>query len=236
MSGTREPVGPPPNEDVREATEAVARATAGLVPIAGAPLAELVGVLVDKAIPRRREAWLRKLGEAVDYLQAHAVDIAGLGDNEAFVSVLQEATEAATKTAEEDKLRALRNAVTRSALAIGPDEHTQMTFVRYVGELTPLHLQVLAYLRDPASWFDGHAIPRPNIYMGSRSALLEAAFRQLQRRREFYDQVLHDLESRGLAHGAASMGTMVTQNGLWQALIRPAGEQFLEFVSDPPER
>jgi len=227
----KEPVGPPPDEETRDTAEAIVRASVGMTPFVGGPLAELANVMMEKALPRRKDAWLKKVGETVDYLTAHSIDIEGLADNEAFVTVLQEASEAAAKTHEEEKLRALRNAVTRSGLAIGPDEHTKVMYVRYISEFTALHLQILAYLRDPTAWFQTHGIARPSLYAGSRSILLETAFPELKGRGEFYMQIVRDLEARGLAQTALTV--MVTEAGLWQGLTRPAGDQFLDFISDP---
>lgn len=226
-----EPVGPPPSDETRDTGQAVVRAGVGLTPFVGGPLAELVNVMMDKAIPRRREEWFKKVGESVDYMVAHSITIEGLADNETFVTVLQEATEAAAKTHEEEKLEALRNSITNSALGVEPDEHMQIMFVRFVSEFTALHLRILAFFRDPGGWFDGHGIKRPSYYMGGRGQVLEDGIPELRARKDIYTQAINELSARGLMAGGVS--GMVSEQGMWQSITSPLGNRFLDFIANP---
>ena len=62
------------------------------------------------------------------------------------------ASDAAMKTHYEEKLAMLRAALVNGVLEGAPDEHEQLLFIRFVDELTPLHVRLLALLDDPAGW------------------------------------------------------------------------------------
>lgn len=224
-------VGPRPREDPQEVATAIIRAGVGSVPLVGAAGGELLAVLAEHVIPSRKDAWLDDLGEIVNDLRDHALDIRDLAGNEAFWTIFIAASEAALRTHEADKRRALRNALTRSALAIGPDEHMQLMFVRFLDEFTALHLQLLTLLRDPRAWFKRFDLP-PLTHSGSRTLVVEGAFPELRGRPTFYSQVVSELSARGLLSG--SVAGMVSEEGMWQGITSELGNQFLDFIADIP--
>jgi hypothetical protein len=228
------PIGKPPNEDGKEFAAGLLRAGVSLIPAAGGALAEVIDQVLQPMVRRRRDLWLEHLGSAVDELRAKAVDLRTLQDNDPLITVILNATGAATRTHEDEKLRALRNAIVNSALALGPDEHTQMMFVRFVDEFTALHLQLLAYLRNPPGWFADHALPRPADYVGPRSNLVEAAFPMLRGRADFYRQLLAELGTRGLCQPGMLSG-MVSAQAIWDAATTALGNAFLDFISRPAQ-
>jgi hypothetical protein len=182
----KKPVGKPPSTTKGDIAEGLARAALSMVPVAGGPAVELLGLVVDPALHRRYNRWLEQLAEVVDDLQEHGVDVRTLGTNEPFVTVILNATQAAARTHEQEKLEALRSAITNSALGLGPDEHTQMMLIRFIDELTALHLRVLAFFRDPPGWFDRHHMERPSYYMGARGQVLEDGVPELRGQKDVY--------------------------------------------------
>ena len=210
----------------------LALAGVAAVPLAGGPAVELIDLVLQPVIHRRRDKWLGHLGSAVDELRANAGDIRTLANNDLLITVILNATAAAMRTHEEEKLRALRNAVVNSALALGPDEHTEMMFVRFVDEFTALHLQLLAYLRVPGTWFTAHDLARPDPSVAPRSLLLEAAFPELHGRADLYKQLLAELDARGLCQASVLSG-MVSAQRQWDPATTPLGNAFLDFISRP---
>jgi hypothetical protein len=145
--------------------------------------------------------------------------------------VILNATQAAGRTHEQEKLEALRNAITNSALGLAPEEHVQLMFVRFIDEFTTLHLRLLAYMRDPPGWFVRHkSLPGP-ANSGSRTLVLEAALPELNGQKDLYMQAVNEVAARGLAQ--AALGGLVTAQGSWDALTTPFGNRFLDFVSRP---
>jgi hypothetical protein len=222
-----------PSQTKGEVAQALVRTGLSFVPLAGAPLAELVGLVLQPALEHRREEWLQRLGSAVQEIRDRpgAPTIEELSQNEVFVTVVLNATVAAMRTHQEGKLDALRAAVMNAALPMAPDEHTQLMFIRFVDELTALHLRILSYLRDPPGWFALYDIPRPNISMGARSAILESALPELKDRSDVYTQAVNELSARGLLSG--SLSGMVSEQGLYQPLTSPLGNRFLDFITAP---
>jgi hypothetical protein len=76
-------------------------------------------------------------------------------------------------------------------------------FVRFVDELTGLHLRLMAYLRDPEGWFERFEIAKPSIMSGSRSHILEVATGQAGRGARPADPLAASL-TRTTAVGTAS--------------------------------
>jgi hypothetical protein len=136
-----------------------------------------------------------------------------------------EATLAAVKTHNAKKREALRNAVLNSALQFAPDESRQAMFVRWVDELTEIHMELT------------------EIHM---QVLLEAQRRQYQPDRvkslmawvpglissEMEKVVENDLVTRNLIRPTQAAGLHFNQGDTW---LTPLGEQFVKFISNPVE-
>lgn len=229
-------LGPLPSQTKGEVAQALVKAAVSVVPVAGGPLAELVGLVLQPAIGRRRDVWLGQLETAIEELQKRpdAPSIEELSNNEVFVSVVLNATQAALRTHQTEKLEALRAAVMNSALPMAPDEHTQLMFVRFIDELMPLHLRILSYGRDPAGWLARNNIEKPNIYMGPRSAVLEVALPELQGRSDVYSRAMNDPDTRGMI--GVPVSGMVSQQSLHDKLTSPLGDRFLDFITAPPPK
>jgi hypothetical protein len=224
-------LGPLPSQTNAELMQAIVRAGLSVVP-AGAAVAELLAFL-QPTFDRRRDVWLQQLADGFQELKDRldAAEFEVLRHNQLFITVVFNATQAAMRTHQPEKLEALRAAVMNSALPMAPDEHEQLMFIRFVDELTALHLRVLSYLRDPAAWFARHNIPRPDIYMGSRNTILEAALPELRGQAEVYGQVNRELSARGLA---LDTGTgMVSQQALYDLRTTALGNRFLDFITAP---
>jgi hypothetical protein len=220
-----------PSQTKGDTVQAIVRASLSIAPAGGA-VAELIDLVLQPALGRRRDDWFRRLGAAVEELQKRpdAPDIAGLSNNEVFVSVVLNATQAALRTHQAEKLEALRAAVINSVLAMAPDEHEQLMFIRFVDELTALHLRILGYYRDPTGWFAQHDIARPNISMGPRSAIMEAALPDMKGQSEVYGQVMRELSARGLVHDTTGM---VSAQALYDPRTTAPGNRFLDFITAP---
>lgn len=224
--------GPLPSQTTGDTVQAIVRAGMSIVPAGGA-VAELIGLVIQPALSRRRDEWFNGVATDLQTVmdRPEAPTVEELSKNEVFVTTLLNASAAALRTHQKEKLDALRAAVINSALPMAPDEHTQLTFIRLVDELTALHLRILSYAHDPAGWFERNQIPKPDIYMGARSAILEAALPDLISRGDVYNQAVNDLTAQGLFSG--TFGGMVTQQGLYDKLTSPLGDRFLGFITAP---
>ncbi len=155
-----------------------------------------------------------------------------LESNEQFISAVLQTTVLAVKTHQEEKLEAFRNAVLNSVLPGAPDEYEQMTFLRYVDELTPLHVQLLSFWADPRGWFAANGRQVPNWMAISLQGIMAEAFPQLAPQQPLTDLVLNDLMSRRLFVEATVRGTGTGQ-GMMAKRTTELGDCFLRFISSP---
>lgn len=224
-----------PGRSKAEVGAAIVRAGISSIPIAGGAAAELFDLVIGPSLERRKEDWLKYLAEAVDELRERldGFDPRDLEGNERFVDAVLAASTIAMKSHQREKLEMLRNALVNSLLPHAPDEHEQLTFLRLIDELTPLHVRMLSVLDDPAGWFDRHPdLVRPSFGLSSSvAALIEAALPELRDRRDLYDGIGFDLDQRRLGGGGGSLHTMMTASGAWSSRSTPIGQRFLAFIS-----
>jgi hypothetical protein len=122
--------------------------------------------------------------------------IEDLVNNEAFTSILIQATQVAIKTHQQEKLDALRNLVVNVALDIDIDEDIRQWCVSQIDSFTTTHLRLLIFLDNPKE-FMRLRYPNLNATNPSPSAP-EDIFTGLGDSLEFYNQVYQDLDSLGL--------------------------------------
>jgi len=226
---------PPPKKSTsREFVERTVEGAAGMIPIAGNPLAVALAVAMGWTYTRRMTQWMEDLAAAVTELQERTdgLSFADLAEDDAFVDAVIAATRAAQATHVEEKLEALRNGVLNT---LGPDAPTldeQARFFRLIEQFTPAHLRLLAFLNDPGAVFDAAGLPRPDLVSGGRADLIEDGMPEFKDRRDWYDLLDRDLAAASLTnHG----GLHAMQNGasLWRPATSDLGRRFLAFISEP---
>ena len=138
-----------------------------------------------------------------------------LAKNEAFVSVIAHATQAALRTHQAEKVEALRNAVLNVAVTNALSEDLQLIFVNLLDSFTPTHVRVLKHF---------HGKDRTNT----------ATFR-LQR--DLTDQVVSDLSDRGFLQDTRPYAARNRDSGealvIYDWEVTSLGKQFLEFIKSP---
>jgi hypothetical protein len=143
---------PLPSESTkRDVRDAVIKGALSAIPFGvGGAAAELFGLL-SIPLAHRRETWFQdladRLGELEGYISGFRLDT--LADNEQFVSATLQATQAALRTHQQEKLEALRNAVLNSAAKREPHDDYQTVFLALVDRFSPAHLRLLKSFRSP---------------------------------------------------------------------------------------
>lgn len=215
----------PPKKQPGDRVFEIVQATASAMPVAGPAVAALMG-LVGPKIAQRRDEWLELLSTKVSELETK---VDGLADNQMFITAVFEATTAALKTHEQEKLDALSNAVANSPLRGAPDDRTQLMFLRFVDELSALHLTVLAVLNDPRG-----AIAKTGKdfrYSGPVLAqFIYTCIPEVNGQGFLIEQVHRDLRNRGLIEQGAPFGQVMIDFQLLNKSTTAFGEQFLRFI------
>jgi hypothetical protein len=221
----------PPEGTKGDLAQVLAKAGISLIPVVGGPAAELFGYIVKPPLEKRRDEWLKTIGERVKKLEeTGGFKMESLADNPLFITVVTQATTIALRNHQQEKLEALQNAVVNTASGISIDENLQLLFLSLVDYLTPLHLKVLVYFNDPAGWFRAQARTAPQLTGGSPVHGIEEAFNGLRGRREIYDPIVEELYNRGLLN-TDKTGMHVMMTSILDPRTTPLGKQFIKYVS-----
>jgi hypothetical protein len=225
-----------PKKSAGDVIHALTKATISKIPIAGAHAAEIFALIVTPPLERRRDEWIESIGEGLKELaqKVEGFKLEDLAENEAFITTVTHATQAAIRNHQKEKLEALRNAVLNAALPNPLEQDMQLMFLIYVDTLTTWHLTILKFLDDPKEWGTKHGITYPDWSIGGISAALEHAFPELRGKQATYDVFIRDLHSRGLTT-TDSVHTAISGAGILASRTTDMGKQFLTFISSPLE-
>lgn len=212
-----------PQRSKGDAAHAIVKAGLSAVPMVGGPAVELFQYLVQPPLDKRREAWMKEVGEKLQELEKKGLELAKLQGNEQFISAVMQASQAALRTHKAEKLAALRNAVLNIATGQAPEEIVQHLLLSFVDQLSEMHLRILKVFSAPA--------PPPGLSVGGLGSVLEDNIPELRGRRELYDQLWRDLYSRGLVNTDGLHVTM-SGNGLTQRRTTGLGEALLQLIAD----
>jgi hypothetical protein len=223
----------PPETTTGDKAHTLAKAGLASIPVVGGAAAELFSALVTPPLEKRRREWMEQIAESLQELeQAGAVDLEDLQSNDAFITTLMQASRAAVRNHQEEKIEALRNAVLNSALDKSPDESEEQMFLSMVDRFTVWHLRILKVFQDPKSWAEKNGIDYGNVTMGSISTILEAALPKLKGRKELYTQIWKELNEAGLFNTDSISATM-GRSGMVAPRTTDMGDRFLEFIESP---
>lgn len=225
--------GDPPQSNVADVAHALTRAGLASVPLVGNLAAEIFNMVVTPPLEKRRDQWRKSVGEKLQTLEsAGKLSFDGLQDNESFISTVMQASQAAMRTHQQEKLDALRDAVINSALPHAPEDSIRQIFITFVDELTVWHLRFLKLFQDPEKWFRQNGKCPPDFAISASLArLLANAYPELAANRPLYELIAADLNSRKLFDGGG-MHTMMSADGAWQKRTSDFGDQFLTFIMD----
>ncbi len=229
----------PPRKGLSDAVDAGARAAVSMIPLAGAPINEVLKLILESPLDKRRNEWMKQIGEGLQQLEERLnVSLDELQSNDCFIDAAMQASQAALRTHHKEKLIALRNAVLNSALPNSPDEALQQVFLNLVDSFTEWHLKILSFIANPpdrwgvkfkAGW------DYPHVHTSNLDNGIEATFPQLKDRKTFYQAIIVDLSSRSLIDMNASDTSheMATMAGIPSVKITSLADEFLRFIKSP---
>ncbi len=226
----------PPKAGSDDVAYATVKAGISMIPVAGAPASELLGLIVTPPLEKRRSEWMESIGNGLLELEQKVnIVLQELQNNDKFIDTAMDATQIAIRTSEKDKLEALKNALLNSALPNSPDESLRKMFFSFIDTFGVFHIKFLELFQNPRNWFPEHGMQYQEIVMsGALSHLIERAFPSLRNNRELYDQIWKDLYLRGLV-STEGLHTMMTASGVEAKRTTGIGDAFLDFISSPLE-
>jgi|SRR5579871_2295770 len=228
----------PPQPDKIERAIGLLRAAVTAVPFVGGSITELFSAFFSTPLTRRREAWFHLLALAIVELQERLPNLTPetLQTDERFTSTVLNATTSALRTHRQEKLIALRNAVTNSVLMLDVDEDLMAMFLNYVDVLTPRHLRVLFAFHDPNAHFERIASTTRWLVRSGNSEtwwstststldFMRAAFPELKDH-QFTAQLITDLATRTLI-GLGAIHHRLPEIGPYTTFT---GAKFMKFI------
>jgi hypothetical protein len=205
-----------------------------MIPMVGSVATEVFSSFIETPLSRRRQVWMESVAEVLRDLSLNrGFSLEDLRDNDAFVDTVLQATHAASRTSQAEKLRALRNAIFNAVLPGSPDEEMQRYFLGLVDELSPWHLRILNLFDHPQRWFQENSKSWPsNVISGGLDTVLKAAYPQLADKRDLYDLIVKELHDRSLM-SVGSLHGMMSSSGFEASRTTGIGKQFIAFLSEP---
>jgi len=211
-----------PVRSTGDQVHALVKAALSVVPVVGGPAVELFQYVVQPPLEKRRDEWMRSVGEKLEELSANGLDPSTLQTNEQFISAVMQASQAALRTHSAIKLAALRNAIINIASGKSPEETMQEILLSLVDELSEMHLRVLKAFHTPE--------PQPGMSMGGLADALYHNIPDLRRQPELGDKIWSDLYTNGLVN-TQNLHVTMSRNGLAERRTSNLGKALLEFIS-----
>lgn len=199
---------------------------ASLVPIFGAPVIELMNMLVTPKLQERRDIWFQELGERVKKLEEEGrINYKELQENDIFIDISIKATEVALKTHQEEKLTALKNALINTSLNNqNIDISLKQIFINYIDLFTIWHIRLLKLFNDPKVYETG--FPYETSW---HKSLVEHAFPELRGKESFYISICKDLYQKNLIT-LDSLTVNMSKQGLFERRITQLGLEFINYI------
>jgi hypothetical protein len=200
----------------------LAKAGLSAIPVVGGPIAELVQLVLQPPLERRRHIWFEELAARLRALEIRQISLESLQTNEQFISATLQATLIAMRTHQEEKLRALRNALFNIATGHGPDETLQSIFLNMIDAFTDWHIKILRLFQHPTA----HGA------MTQLYEVLEWAYPELAGRNEVYDTIWNELSSLQLVNIRFLHGALGGMDSLITKRTTELGDLLLGFIGE----
>lgn len=197
----------------------------------------ILGALLKTPLEKRRDEWMRAVEEALLELQGRVdnFSIDSLSENELFISTIVQAAIGAQRTHAEEKRMALRNVVLNTAISPDLDATKVEILLGLLESLTPWHIKILDLFANPDDWTIRNNKTFPSTwYMGGRDLVLEFAFPELAGKRQYYDPIVRDLNTKGLL-SIESLHLQMTRNGMTQPAVTFWGAELVRLIREPQE-
>ena len=199
--------------------EVAGKTALSVIPVGGALVTAVYDVVKGNILQKRQEKWKDMIENRLSKLETTLEDI---GENEAFATMLIKTTELAMKTAKEEKLEYLANALLYS-IDHSIDEDKLIMFMSYVEKYSVAHIKILNFFNNPEK-FDNLNV---NSYvMGSPLQPLSKVYPEVV---PLKDKCINDLYNDGLMT-TQSINVTMTVQGMLAKRTTELGDEFLSFL------
>ena len=209
-------------ELIMDSVEVVGKTALSVIPVGGALVTAVYDVIKGNALAKRHEKWKQALEERLSKVEE---TLEKIGDNELFATALVKTTELAMKTAKEEKMQYLANAVVNS-LKSTLDEDRLLVFLTLLDKYTVSHIKIINFFYMPTR-FDG--VSRHTYSMGSPTNVLFSVYPELNN--ELFDKIYNDLYTDGMVN-TPSLNITMSGSGMVAKRTTKLGDDFLQFIQE----
>ena len=245
----------PPTEAALDYGHKALKLGISLIPYGGGPASEVLSWIVDAPIQQRLHDWRVMIGEAMQRSEQRQEGfIDEVRTNPAFIDTVLQASQAALRTSQQEKLDALRNAVLNSAMPHSPDESRRQIFINLIDTFTVWHLRILKLMDDPLTWYYEHGKDAELGIGGKVFTVVQYAFPELREERPFCHLIANNLAAQRLVT-FISIDDDISQHvnmmhptkkdsgppplrsgtGFMASRTTPLGRELLQFIASPSE-
>lgn len=233
----------PPEETGVDKAAAIVSAAISDVPLPGtSAAAELLARTVKPGYERRLHEWRESVAQAIRDLEerVEGFSIDSLAGNQEFLTAFAAASNAAVRAHQEEKLDALRNAVSNVAAGSAPGDDLQLMFLWYVDTLPPFHIRLLRFWQDPRACLCEHGLTPDDMSSSHQADTLTRLFPESKGMPTLIDVAHSQLAQRGLVptHQLALAWPSTAHQLIEEKSGKNTtelGDQFLQFITDPLE-
>lgn len=229
-----------PSPSAGDVIHASVRGALGAIPFVGAAASEFFSLILAPPLAKRRDQFLSDLAADIEALSETVKEFepSNLAANETFISAVLTLAPAAVRSADQEKLQALRNAALNCARPTAFREDLAPLFLELVSSLTAWHIRIMKYLESPMAWFTERNLEPAKEFTegGEILAVVGKGIPEIPKGSGLFAIVIHDLSGKGLT----------TIDSVLEGVHRPAaefstgylsgfGKEVLAFIQRPVE-
>jgi hypothetical protein len=210
----------------------IAKAGLSAIPVIGGPAAELFSAIIVTPLSKRRDKWILSIAEGLKRLEEEVkgFKIEELSKNEMFITTVMQASQAAIRNHQKEKLESLRNAILNAALPEPPKEYLQERFIIFIEIITSWHLKVLYFLDEIFEFEIEH--PDEDLEEIVRYALKNKFPELWEYNSQFYRHLVKELYDYGLIEmNVLTVGNILQH--ISSSGTTDMGKKFLKFIRSP---
>jgi hypothetical protein len=215
---------------------AIARGVLGGIPFAGGLASELFNLVITPALTKRRNEWMESIAEGLREMEEKVAGfkIEELSKNEMFITTVMQASQAAVRNHQKEKLEALRNAVLNAALPNAPEEELQMIFLNFADTLTTWHMRILKFFDNPEIYIKEANINIPDWEEISPIGVFFHLYPRFHDQSQIFNLMIQDLaDIRELLSEDKIRERMKKMAYLRISHTTTLGKQFIKFITSP---
>ena len=203
---------------ISDVVRAVPDALLSFVPGGGA-VTPFLALVCSTPAQRRRDEYMQDISDRVLALEDAGLLTRDDLQSEEFVTAVLRTVPAAMSTAAAEKRAALRNAALNTALGRQPSEDVFEMFLRYVEDLTPLHIKLLVLFDDPGARCRAANVEVGSTLGGAAWQVVCAVYPELVQEDAICSHAWSELKARGLVNTdglkgmASASGSCPTDHG-----------------------